>query len=96
MQQVNEKEIENIKTFSKALGLVVKRQRKKLKKSIYKISAEVGIAKNSWRLVERAEVIYPSMVTIIKIAEALDMKPFDLLSEVYNELNKDFTISDIG
>lgn len=96
MQQANEKEVQNIKTFSKALGLVIKRHRKAIKKSVYSISAEVSIAKNSWGLVEKAEVLYPSIITVVKIAEALDMKPSKLLDEVYTELGTNFTISDIS
>lgn len=96
MQLVNELEIKNINKLCKVMAKVVKKRRKALHKSIYAISAEVTIAKNTWRLIEKGEVKYPSFVTVCKISEALDMKPYELIKEIYDELGENFSLSGLN
>lgn len=77
----------------KALGKIIKKHREGQYKTIYKISAESTIHKDSWRLIEKGLVKDIKLSSLWKIAEGLDMDPVDLLKEVKEVLGKDFSIS---
>ena len=78
------------------LGDIIKKHRLEQKKTIYKISAECAIHKDSWRLIEKGLVHDIKISSIWKIAEGLDIDPIDLLSEAKEVLGKDFTISGLN
>ena len=80
----------------KVLGDIIKKHRLEQKKTIYKISAECAIHKDSWRLIEKGLVHDIKISSIWKIAEGLDIDPIDLLSEAKEVLGKDFTISGLN
>ena len=80
----------------KVLGDIIKKHRLEQKKTIYKISAECAIHKDSWRLIEKGLVHDIKISSIWKIAEGLDIDPIDLLAEAKEVLGKDFTISGLN
>ena len=80
----------------KTLGKIVKKHRLEQKKTIYKISAECSIHKDSWRLIENGLVNDVKISSIWKIAEGLGMDPIDLLQELKAALGNDFTISGLN
>lgn len=63
------------------------------KKSISKISNEIGLSKSIWFEVEkgRKDVQFS---TFWRIAEALNITPSELLKLIENDLNKNFTLID--
>ena len=77
----------------KVLGKIIKKYRIEQKKTIYKISAECSIHKDSWRLIEKGLVNDIKLSSLWKIAEGLEIEPTDLLNEAKLILGKDFTIS---
>ena len=77
----------------KVLGEIMKKHRIEQNKSMYKISAECSIHKDSWRLIENGLVNDIKISSLWKIAEGLDLNPIDLLKEVKEILGEDFTIS---
>lgn len=96
MQQPQNLEDKNKELFCKALASIIKKHRKKLEKSIYAISAESSVGKNTWRMIEKAVSKDPSIITIWKIAEGLDIYPDELLREVREKLGDDFSISGLN
>ncbi len=78
------------------LGEIIKKHRLEQKKTIYKISAESSIHKDSWRLSERGLVHDIKISSLWKIAEGLELDPTDLLNEAKEILGKDFTISGLN
>ncbi len=78
------------------LGEIIKKHRIEQKKTIYKISAECSIHKDSWRLIEKGLVHDMKISSLWKIAEGLELDPIDLLSEAKEILGKDFTISGLN
>lgn len=80
----------------KVLGEIIKKYRIEQKKTIYKISAECSIHKNSWRLIEKGLVNDIKLSSLWKIAEGLEIEPTDLLNEAKLILGKDFTISGLN
>lgn len=95
MQQPQTNEDKNKELFSKALASVIKKHRKKLGKSVYALSAESSVGKNTWLMIEKAVSKDPSIITIWKIAEGLDIHPDELLREVREKLGDDFSLSDL-
>jgi len=77
-------------------GKIVRKHRLEQKKTIYKISAECSIHKDSWRLIEKGLVHDIKISSIWKIAEGLGIDPIKLLTEVKNKLGDDFTISGLN
>lgn len=77
----------------KVLGEIIKKHRLEQKKTIYKISAECSIHKDSWRLIENGFVNDIKISSLWKIAEGLGMDPIELQKEAKEILGKDFTIS---
>jgi len=77
----------------KVLGKIIKKHRLEQKKTMYKISAECSIHKDSWRLIENGLVHDIKISSFWKMAEGLGIDPIDLLKEAKEILGKDFTIS---
>ena len=74
------------------IGNIVKKHRIEQNKTMYKISAEVGVPKATWRELELGLKDF-RFTTIWKIAEGLDI-PLDLLiKELQDELGKDFSLT---
>lgn len=84
----------NGKSFIKVFGNIIGYYRKKLKKSIYLISAESSIAKSCWRELELGKREDIKLSTFCKIAEGLDIPPHELLKKLTDELGEDFSFSD--
>ena len=77
----------------KKLGNIIKRHREEQEKTMYKISAECSIHKDSWRLIERGLVNDIKISSLWKIAEGLDIPPETLITELRKELGEDFSLS---
>lgn len=90
MQTNGEKAIKLIKV----LGEVVKDFRQNSDKSIYKISAESGVSKSTWREVEIAACKDINFTTFWKIAEGLEIAPKVLILALKKKLGEDFTLID--
>ena len=74
------------------IGNIVKKHRIEQNKTMYKISAEVGVPKATWRELELRLKDF-RFTTIWKIAAGLDI-PLDLLiKELQDELGKDFSLT---
>ena len=80
----------------KVLGDIIKKHRLEQKKTMYKISAECSIHKDSWRLIENGIVNDIKISSLWKISEGLGLDPVDLLKEAKEILGKDFTISGLN
>lgn len=78
------------------LGEIIKKHRLEQKKTIYKISAECSIHKDSWRLIEKGLVNDIKLSSLWKIAEGLELEPTDILNEAKSILGKDFSISGLN
>ena len=89
---MQELEIKNKKLLYKTLGTIIRKLREKDKKSVYINSAVCGMSTNSWNRVEKAASLDPSFTTIWKIAEALDMKPSELIRKVEDKLGDKFSL----
>ncbi len=79
----------------KTLGDIIKTHRKLTKKSIYKISAEIFMSKSTWREAELGVCKDINLTTLWKIAEGLDITPYQLLKEVQEKLGKDFSLVEL-
>lgn len=77
----------------KTLGCIIKQYRENQGKTIYKISAEAGMPKATWREVELGLKNF-RFTTLWKVAEGLDIPPATLIEELSKELGPDFTLSD--
>lgn len=82
--------------FMSVLGKIVEKHRKKFKKSVYMISAESFVPRSTWRDVEFGVSNNITLSNFCKIAEGLDMKPYELLKELSDKLGKDFSFSDLN
>ena len=80
----------------KVLGEIIKKHRIAQQKTIYKISAECSIHKDSWRLIEKGLVHDVKISSLWKIAEGLGIDLLDLLKEAKAVLGDDFTISGLN
>ena len=80
----------------KVLGAIIKKHRLKQNKTMYRISAECSIHKDSWRLIENGLVQDIKISSLWKIAEGLGLSPIDLLNEAKEILGNDFTISGLN
>ena len=85
----------NPKEFIPILGDIIKSHRQKLKKSVYMISAESCTPRSTWRDVEFGESKNINLSTFCKIAEGLDISPWELLKELCEKLGKDFSFTDL-
>jgi len=84
------------KHYIKVFGSIVKKHRKQLGKTIYLISAESSIAKSNWRELEVGLRKDINLSTFCKIAEGLEMKPYELLKELCEKLGEDFSFADLA
>ncbi len=80
--------------YMKALSEVIAKRRRISNKSMYLASAESSIAKSSWRDIERGLRKNINLSTFCKIAEGLNMEPWELLKELCEKLGKDFSFTD--
>ena len=78
------------------LGKIIKKHRIEQNKTMYKISAECSIHKDSWRLIENGLVNDIKISSIWKIAEGLGIDPINLLKEAKEILGDDFSISGLS
>jgi len=93
MQQKNKSANEN---YIHSLANIIKSHRRNIKKSMYLISAESSIGKTSWREIEQGMRKDINLSTFCKIAEGLEMQPYELLKELSDSLGKDFNFTDIN
>ena len=76
-----------------AIGNIIKKHRKELNKTMYSISAEVGVPKATWREVELGLKDF-RFSTIWKIAEGLEIPLYQLIKELQDELGEDFSLTE--
>jgi len=79
----------------KSLGKIIKKHRLRQNKTIYKISAECSMHKDSWRVIEKGLVNDIKISSLWKMAEGLDILPADIVVEIQNELGENFSVSGI-
>ena len=77
-----------------AIGKIIKKYRTRQNKTIYKISAEIGMNKETWREIEYGLKDF-RLTTLWRIAEGLDISTDTLISDVIKELGDDFSLADI-
>lgn len=77
-----------------ALGEIIKELREGQGKTIYTISAEVGMSKSTWREAENADCKDMKLTTLWKIAEGLDIPLAKLIDKLNTKLGKDFSLID--
>lgn len=73
------------------LASIVKKHRLDCQKSISHICDEIGMTKSIWGDLERA-IKDPQLTTIWKIAQALEIPLSQIITELENELGKDFSL----
>ena len=83
-------------TLIKELGKIIKKHRLEQNKTMYRISAECSIHKDTWRLIEKGLVKDIKISSLWKIAEGLEIEPADLIKEIHEVLGKNFTISGLN
>jgi transcriptional regulator with XRE-family HTH domain len=76
----------------KTLGDIIKEHREAKGKTIYKISAEAGLPKATWRELELGLKNF-RFTTLWKIAEGLDIEPARLLDELKTRMGEDFSLT---
>ena len=86
---------ENQKILIKKLGEIIKKYRKDKNKSMYMISLESCISKSTWREAEYGICKDINLSTLWKISEALEINAGDLLNEIKEELDEDFSLLEI-
>ena len=80
--------------LTKTFGILINKHRMAQGKTIYRISAEAGMPKATWRELELGIKNF-RFSTLWKIAEGLDIPIGTLMNELTAELGKDFNLSDI-
>ncbi len=73
------------------LASIVKKHRVEHNKSMFLISAEIGIARTMWGDLEKA-IKDPQLSTLWRIAEALEIPLSELIKELEAELGHDFSL----
>lgn len=91
---MQESSINKSEKLIKTFGNIVKKHRKNQGKTIYRISAEAGIPKATWRELELGLKNF-RFITLWKVAEGLEISPNKLLEELLNEMGNDFSLSDL-
>lgn len=71
----------------KAIAIVIRRLRKKRKKSQEVISELAGMGRSHWGMVETGGRI-PNLYTIWHIADVFDMRPSELIALIEEEMEK--------
>ena len=84
---------ESVIKIIQVLGKILEKYRLKQNKTIYKISAECAIHKDTWRLIEKGLVKDIKISSLWKIAEGLDITPAELVMEIQKELGENFSVS---
>ncbi len=82
------------KKLIKTVGELVKKHRIAQNKTIYRISAEVGVPKATWRELELGLKDF-RFTTIWKVAEGLDIPPDKLIKELSDSLGENFSLCDL-
>ena len=77
--------------FQKAIAIVVKRLRKK---SITKSADEIGMGKSLWADLENG-IKDPQLSTLWRIAEGLEIHPYELVRLIEEELGDEFSFLEI-
>ena len=80
----------------KAVGVVVRKHRQVIGKTMYAISAEIEMSKSTWREVEIGACKDIRLTTLWKIAEGLEIPLGDLLNEVGESLGEKFSLTDLN
>lgn len=89
MQDGSENKIRKLIT---TFGKIIEKHRKEQDKTIYRISAEIGMPKASWRELENGVSDF-RFSSLWKVAEGLDIPPETLIAELHKELGEDFSLS---
>lgn len=76
------------------LSKIIERHRISTGKSMYKISAESGLSKSTWREAELAECSNITLSTLMQIADGLEIPLNKIIEELYEELGENFTLID--
>lgn len=79
--------------ISQTIGKIVKEYRQKQHKSISLISDEIGMTKSMWADLEKG-IKDPQLTTVIRIAEALNVKSSEIILKLENELGENFSLID--
>lgn len=79
--------------ISQTIGKIVKEYRQKQHKSISLISDEIGMTKSMWADLEKG-IKDPQLSTVIRIAEALNVKSSEIIIKLENELGENFSLID--
>lgn len=79
------------KLYKKELGLLIKKHRLGQNKSISLISAEIGMTKSMWADLEKG-IKDPQMSTFLRICEALDVSPSQIIEELIEVLGVNFSL----
>lgn len=82
------------KELIKAIGELVKKHRIEQNKTMYSISAEVGVPKATWRELELGLKDF-RFTTIWRIAEGLGIPLGQLITELQEELGEDFSLTGV-
>ncbi len=88
MQENNKKLL-----LQKRLAAVIKQHRQQLNKSISLISNEIAFPKSMWSDTEKG-IKDPQLSTLWKIAEALGVSLSELIKEVEEQNEEDFSLID--
>lgn len=91
MQESSENKTKQLIT---AVGELIKKHRVKQNKTMYKISAEVGVPKATWRELELGLKDF-RFTTLWKIAEGLDVPLDQFIKELIEEVGEDFSLTGI-
>ena len=81
------------KHLTKTLGTIIKKHRKEQGKTIYKISAEAGLPKATWREIELGDNNF-RFTTLWKIADGLEIPLGILMDELSKEVGEDYSLSE--
>lgn len=79
--------------ISQTIGKIVKEYRQKQHKSISLISDEIGMTKSMWADLEKG-IKDPQLTTVIRIAEALNVKSSEIIIKLEDELGENFSLID--
>lgn len=77
--------------LKKEIGSIIKEHRTKQNKSISLISAEIGMTKSMWADLEKG-IKDPQLSTLIRMADALNIKSSKLLLILEERLGADFSM----
>lgn len=76
------------------LSKIIERHRIATGKSMYKIAADSGLSKSTWREAELAECSNITLSTLMQIADGLEIPLNKIIEELYIELGENFTLLD--